>query len=410
MAHGGDAVGHYEGKAIFVPGALPGEIVRAEIVQDKGRYARARLVEVVRPSPERVEPRCPHAPPRATHRACGGCQWQYMAYEAQLRLKTGIVREQLQRLGGLADPPVSPIIPSPAPWMYRNHAEFSTTPQGWLGFFDASGQHVTPIAECHIIEPALANVYDALDFEMPELVRLSLRKGAADDDVMLVFETRDEQPPELETDLSLSASLLTQDGECIALFGNSHIQFQISNIQYRISPSTFFQVNTAQAGTLAGLVSEFLDLKGGETVLDAYCGAGLFTAVAAERAGHVIGIEASPFACDDLEHNLAESDNVSLYQGQVGDVLPDLSDSLDAAVLDPPRGGCEPDALDALIAKAPPRIVFVSCDPATLARDIKQLVGAGYQVERVQPVDMFPQTFHIETCVRLSLAQAAQVW
>jgi 23S rRNA (uracil1939-C5)-methyltransferase len=402
IAHGGDAVGHDNGKAVFVPYAIPGEVVRVEIVQDKGRYARARLVQVVRPSPDRVEPRCPHAPPQGK---CGGCQWQHIAYQAQLRLKAEIVREQLQRLGGLADPPVAPVVPSPSPWMYRNHVEFSTTPDGQLGFFDTSGQRVTPIAECHIIEPALADVFDALDFEMPELIRLSLRKGSAGDDVMLAFETEDDEAPELETDLPLSASLLTEDGETIPLLGNTSIQFEISNLEFQISPASFFQVNTAQAETLARLVTEFLDLKGGESVLDAYCGAGLFTAAIVAQAGRVVGIEASPSACADFQRNLAGAQNVSLHQGEVGQVLPALPDRFDAIVLDPPRGGCEPGALDALVAKAPRRIVFVSCDPATLARDIKRLTGAGYQVQRVQPVDMFPQTYHIETVVELILPQ-----
>ncbi len=401
LAHGGDAVGHYQGQAIFVPFAIPGEIARVEIVQNKSRYARARLIELVRASPHRGQPRCPHAPP---HGHCGGCQWQHIAYPAQLRFKENIVQEQLQRLGGLANPPMQPILPSPTPWLYRNHIEFSTTPEGTLGFFDTTGRRVTPIDECHIIEPALADVFDALDFDLPELARLSLRKGSADDDVMLIFETKNDEPPDLETDLPLSAALMLENGEVVSLFGNLHVEFQIANFRFQISPGTFFQVNTPQAETLVRIVKEFLDLAGGETVLDAYCGAGLFSAALAEKAGHVIGIEESPSACDDFERNLSEADNISLFEGKVSDALPEISDKLDAAVLDPPRGGCEPGALDALIAKQPRRIAFVSCDPATLARDLGQLSSAGYRVERVQPVDIFPQTFHIETCVKLALA------
>ncbi len=399
IAHGGEAIGRHEGKIIFVPYALPGERVRVEIVQDRRRYARARMVDLIRPAPDRVTPRCLHAPPRGL---CGGCQWQHSDYTAQLRFKAIIVREQLQRLGGLVHPPVTPVLPSPAIWEYRNHVEFSTTPEGRIGFYDADGEHIIPIAECHIIEPALATALDALDFELPELTRLGLRKGSADDDVMLIFETQDDEPPELETDLPLSACWLTPAGEVIPLVGHSSITFHISRFTYRVSPPTFFQVNTAQAETLVRLALEFLDLKGGETVLDAYCGAGLFSAALAEKAGHVIGIEASPWACDDWEHNLARYEHVSLYEGPVSRVLPELSDKLDAAVLDPPRGGCEPGALDALIAQRPRRIVFVSCDPATLARDLRSLCSAGYRVERIQPVDMFPQTYHIETVVQIS--------
>ncbi|MBN1890658.1 MAG: class I SAM-dependent RNA methyltransferase [Thermoflexales bacterium] len=398
MAHGGEAVGHYEGKAIFVPYAIPGELVRAEIVQDKGRYARARLLDIVRPSPERVTPRCPHAPPNGQ---CGGCHWQHIAYEAQLRFKANTVREQLQRLGGLADPPPVTTLRAPSAWLYRNHAEFSFTPEGHVGFFDPAGRRVTPIRQCHLLEPALAELFQAMTLDMPELTRLGLRKGSADDDIMLILETQDDQPPGLETDLPLSACLLTKDGQLVQFLGRAQITYCVLRIAYHVSPPTFFQVNTAQAERLVSLVSEFLDLSGGETVLDAYCGAGLFTAAVAARAAHVVGIEASPWACRDFEQNLAGADNVTLIEAEVGHALPELADRFEAVVLDPPRGGCEGGVIEALIAKAPRRIVFVSCDPATLARDLKRLLQAGYQLERLAALDMFPQTFHVETCVKL---------
>jgi 23S rRNA (uracil1939-C5)-methyltransferase len=398
MAHGGEAVGRWEGKAVFVPYAIPGELVKVEIVRDKGRYARARLLDVVRPSPERVTPRCPHAPP---HGRCGGCHWQHIAYEAQLRFKADTVRQQVQRLGSMAAPPPVTTLPSPSAWQYRNHVEFSLTPEGRLGFFDPAGRRVVPIRQCQLLEPALAEIFEAMTLDTPGLTRLGLRKGSADDDVMLTFESQDDELPALETDLPLSACLLTQSGELIQFLGNAQIEFRVSSFEFHVSPPTFFQVNTAQAERLLSLANEFLDLGGGETVLDAYCGAGLFTAALAERAGQVVGIEASPWACRDFEQNLAGVDNVTLIEAEVGQALPELEGRFDAVVLDPPRGGCEPGVIEALVDKAPRHIVFVSCDPATLARDLKHLLQAGYRLERLQALDMFPQTFHVETCAKL---------
>ena len=430
IAHGGAALGRHEGRVIFVPYALPGETACVEITEDKGRYAFARLVEVLEPSPDRVAPPCPYFGPTG----CGGCQWQHAAYEAQLRFKAKIVADQLTRIGSIAEPPVHPTLPDGTGWAYRNHAQFHPAPGGGLGFqgvsvgrprgrglraegrgqglqaedhnarpepapdeVEGQGQRVVVVDECLILHPLLSELYATLDLDLPGLLRLSLRAGTETGDSMLIFETEDDLPPSLESDLPVSCVLLLSDGRHANLIGNNYITEIVAGRAYRISAPSFFQVNTPQAAQLVRLVTEYLDLRGGETVLDGYCGVGLFTAHLAERAGLVIGVELAPAAVADLLENTAEFDNVELIEGPVEAVLPDLDVPLDAAVVDPPRAGVDRFALDALVAHRPARVVYVSCDPATLARDTRRLARAGYRLVEVQPVDMFPQTYHVES-------------
>jgi 23S rRNA (uracil1939-C5)-methyltransferase len=393
ITHGDAALGRHEGRAVFVPYALPGETVRAEIVEDKGRYANARLVEVLEPSPDRVEPPCPYFGADG----CGGCQWQHADYQAQLRFKAEIVADQLARIGKIADPTVRPAIPDPSGWAYRNHAQFHPAPGGALGFQAAASNRTVAIDECPILHPLLADLYATLDLELEGLLRLSLRAGTQTGDRMLVFEMNDDLPPSLESDLPVSCVLLLSDGQHVNLIGSNHIAEVVAGRAYRISAPSFFQVNTPQAEQLVQLVTGYLDLKGSEVVLDAYCGVGLFTARLAERVGLVVGIELAPAAVEDLLENTAEFDNVDVIEGPVEAVLPDLDMAFDAAVVDPPRAGLDRLALDALVEHRPARLAYVSCDPATLARDAGRLTAAGYRLVEVQPVDLFPQTYHVES-------------
>jgi len=413
IAHGGAALGRHEGRVIFVPYAMPGETVRVEITQDKERYAFARLVEVVEPSPNRVAPPCPYFGPTG----CGGCQWQHVDYLTQLQFKAEIVADQLARIGGIADPVVHPTLPDPSGWAYRNHAQFHPAPDGGLGFQRVStggpqrqqgGQkgesidteqdpNVIAVDECLILHPLLSDVYATLDLDLPDLLRLSLRAGTATGERMLVFEMEDDLPPALEIDLPVSCVLLLSDGQHANLIGSNYFTEIVADRPYRISAPSFFQVNTPQAEQLVRLVMEYLDLREHETVLDAYCGVGLFTIHLAKRAALVVGVEATPSAVADLLENTADTDNVEVIEGPVEAVIPDLDVPVDAAVVDPPRAGLDRFALDALVEHRPTRLVYVSCDPATLARDAKRLGRAGYHLVEVQPVDMFPQTYHIES-------------
>jgi len=393
MAHGGAALGRHEGKVVFVPYALPGETVRVEVVDDRGRYAHARLLEVLEPSPDRVPPPCPYFGPRG----CGGCQWQHIAYEAQLRLKGGVVADQLARIGHIAGPPVRPTLPDPTGWAYRNQARFHPAPEGGLGFRAGSSHRVVTVEECPVLHPLLAELYDALDLDLPGLLALTLRAGTATGDRMVVLEMEGDEPPSLATDLPVSCVLLLADGRHANLVGRNYLTETVAGRTYRISAPSFFQVNTPQAAQLVRLVLEYLDPQGGEVVLDGYCGVGLFTLPLAERAGLVVAVEWSAPAVEDLLENTAGMENVEVVEGPVEAVLADLEGPLDAALVDPPRTGLEREALDGLVAAGPRRIVYVSCDPATLARDGRRLVQAGYRLVEVQPVDMFPQTYHIET-------------
>ena len=400
MAHGGTALGRYEGRAIFVPYAIPGETVRVTLVEDKRRFAHARLLEVLAESPDRIPPRCPHFGPGR----CGGCQWQHITYPAQLRWKREVLRDQLRRIGGFENPPVLETLPSPSPWGYRNRLTLHALPDGRLGLRRSNSHEIEPIQECAIADPRLMDLLSSLDLELPGLQRLTLRAGAAEDDLMLVFETEDDAPPALEADFPLSCVLLLEDGTPVNLIGRNYVTEIVASYPYRVTAGRFFQVNTGVAETLLRLVSEWLAPDETMTVLDAYCGVGLFTLPLAERAGYVVAVEADPWAVEDLLVNTADQENVEVIEGSVEAVLSDLDVTFDGVVVDPPRAGLDVVVVEALAGMRPDRIVYVSCDPATLARDLKRLTDRGYRLVQVQPVDMFPQTYHIESVSLLTWA------
>ncbi len=400
MAHGGSALGRHEGRTIFVPYGLPGERITARITQDKGRYAYAEGIMLFDPSPDRVRPRCPHFGPHK----CGGCHWQHIDYAAQVRFKEQIVREQFARLGGMNNVNVQPTIPSPDEWSYRDHVTFSLTPEGKLGFVSTDNQTVIPIEECHIIRPELLDLFEQLNLEdVPNLNRVRLQVGSDSTDRLVLIGTEDDEPPEVEVDFPASVNFLLSDNEPFNLIGSTHVNYVIKGRKFRVTAGGFFQVNLPQAEKLVDLVLERLNLRGDESVLDLYSGVGLFTAFLAERAAMVTSIESYPPAVTDADDNLSEFDNIDLIEGSVEDVLENLDGSFDAAVVDPPRQGLDRDAIEALIAHKPRTVVYVSCDPATLARDAKHFVAAGYQLLEVQPLDMFPQTYHIEAVATFTL-------
>ena len=326
-----------------------------EIVAEHDRFSRARLIDVLEASADRVTPRCPHFGFEAS--ACGGCQWQHIAYEAQLRFKTQIVREQFERIGRIAGVFVHDTRPSPQVWAYRNHVRLSKAAEGALGFQAARSNRVVPIVVCHIVE-------------LPILEWLQSGESA---EVQVKLEDD-------HVDVRLS-----------------NLQLPASNIQYQLSPDSFFQVNSSLISALIEQVLAQLDPRISGTILDAYCGVGLFTRFIAPKARRVIGIESNPAAVKDAKQNLSEFSNVRLELGLVERVLPAVHDSIDAAVVDPPRAGCGPKVVKALLDHQVKRIVYVSCDPSTLARDARQLLDGGYRLIEVQPIDLFPQTYHIET-------------
>jgi len=391
LAYGGDAVGRLpDGRAVFVPFALPGERVRLEVIEEKNRYARAVLQDVLVPSPERITPRCVH------FGLCGGCHFQHIAYPAQLDAKTAILRDQLARIGGVKDPPLQPPVAS-QPWQYRNHVQFHLTPLGKLGYYTARPERVFPIQECHLPEAAIDQVWRQLDFEgLPELERVGLRLGAGDD-LQLILESREIQPPDLQVeDLPLSAVHLSPAGSLV-LAGSPATFMEVSGRQFRVSAASFFQVNTAVAGEMVAHLLAHLPLGPHTVVLDVYCGVGLFSAFLAERVGQLVGIEASPDACSDFAANLDEFDNVELYEAPAEDVLPALQVRPDLVIVDPPRAGLDRRTLDGLVRLSAPTLAYVSCDPATLARDAGRLSQSGYRLQRITPFDLFPHSYHLES-------------
>ena len=402
MAHGGDAIGRHEGRAIFVPYTMPGERVRVEIVEDHKRYAHARLVEVLEPAPARGEPPCPYFGPNK----CGGCQLQHIAYPTQVQIKGRVVVDQLERIGRFDDPPVLEPIPDDTGWDYRTRALFRTTEEGHPGFLSAGSNDVYPVGDCLIVHPLLSQLYRSLRMKHPNVEKMELRVGTATGDLMVVLQTYDEEPPSLKVDFPLSIVQVRHDTTPTPLVGLDYINDVVHGREFRISATSFFQVNSVQAGRLVDLVLDALAPQGDEVVLDAYCGVGLFTAFLAEQASLVVGIELNPDAIDDAVYNLADAENVTLLEGQVEYALPEIEEELDAVVLDPPRAGVEKEVLDGLAARAPERIVYVSCDLATFARDARRLVKKGYTLAWVQPVDLFPQTYHVETVALLTRASS----
>jgi 23S rRNA (uracil1939-C5)-methyltransferase len=415
LAYGGAALGRLEdGRAVFVPFALPGETVRARIVEEKRGHVRAELVEVLEPAPERIPPKCKHFfTPLARSsgegpgvRACGGCHHQNLSYANQLKAKTEILRDQLIRIGKIEDPPVQPMIPSPQEWNYRNHVQFHLTREGKLGFFAADGAGIVPVTECHLPEAPLNELWPRLEFDPGlGLERVSLRLGA-DGETMLILES--DETPELELEADLSVVHL-REGEAVVMAGEQALTVEVRSRPFRVSAASFFQVNTAMAGKMVEHLLACLSLPPQATVLDIYCGVGLFSAFLAPLAGRVIGIESSPSACEDFAANLDEFENVELYEGAAEEILPGLAGrivNLPYAIVDPPRAGLHVRALDALQALEPGRIAYVSCDPSTLARDAHRLLDGGYRLVSVTPFDLFPQTYHIES---ISLFEKGQV-
>jgi 23S rRNA (uracil1939-C5)-methyltransferase len=391
-AYGGESIGRLpDGRAVFVPFTIPGEKARIELVEEKRGYARARLLEVLEPSPQRSTPRCSH------FGLCGGCHYQHMPYLAQLAAKTAILRDQLERIGGLKAPLIQPAIASPQEFQYRNHVQFHLTPQGKLGYHRPRSEAVFAIQECHLPEPALNELWPQLDFEaLAEIERIGLRLGA-EDDIQVILESRNSLPPDLSVvELPISVVHLSPAGAQV-LAGSPDITISVLGRLFRVSAGSFFQTNTAIAQAMVEHVLAILALDRTAVALDVYCGVGLFSAFLAPRVERLIGIEVSPSATDDFSANLDEFDNVELYEAPAEIVLPGLDFQPDVILVDPPREGIGRNALDGLLRLASSRLVYVSCDPATLGRDSRRLAAGGYALEQVTLFDQFPQTYHIES-------------
>ncbi len=391
LAYGGDAMGRLEdGRAIFVPFGLPGERVRVRLTEEKRGFARGELVEVLEASAQRITPRCIH------FGLCGGCHYQNLPYEEQLKAKADILRDQLTRIGRIENPPVRDTVPSPSPWNYRNHVQFHLTQDGKLGYMTAGHPRVFAIRECHLPEGSIDSLWPQLEFEPGmDLERVSVRSGT-DEDMMLVLESDSPEPPELEIEAGISITHIFEENT-VVIAGNDHVITKVLDREFRVSAASFFQVNTAMAGKMVEHLLATLPGSLSTMLLDVYCGAGLFSAFFAPRCERVIGIESSASACEDFAFNLDEFENVDLYEGLAEEVIPYLEAQPDVVLVDPPRAGLEKRVVDGLLQLKPANIAYVSCDPSTLARDAARFISGGYRLKDITPFDLFPQTFHIES-------------
>lgn len=442
LAYGGDAVGRHKGRAIFVPGGIPGERVRIRVVSEHKNFSRAALVEVVQPSPDRVAPRYPELA------ESGGFQWQHIVYPAQLSWKTHIVRQLMQRVGRFAQPPVLPAIGMPEGsdlWRYRTVAQFAVGPDGAIGFRRANSRDVLDMPTCPLVHPALDTLYQtirawirghwggaAASYSERFTVRVAANAPVSTDGAttadgygLLTIEARSASAfADVENVAALAETMRAEipglagvvllgipgsQGRVIA--GQDFIYERVWDKTFRVSAGSFFQVNAAQTPTLVREARSAAQLTPADHLVDGYSGVGLFSLILADDVAHVHAIESQPSAVSDARASalLNHSGNVTATEGVLERVLGTLHpprDRVDVMLVDPPRAGCHPRALGEIQRLAPRAFVYVSCDPSTLARDLRVMCDNGYQLVSVQPVDMFPFTTHIECVARCERMRA----
>ena len=444
LGNEGEGVGHtQDGYTVFVKDALPGDVIRAKLMKCKKQYAFGRLVEILTPSKDRVKAVCEKA------RVCGGCQIQEIAYEKQLEFKADKVKSNLVRIGGVKNPPMEPIIGMDDPWRYRNKAQFpiGRTKEGKIvaGFYAGRTHAIVPVPDndcvlgrevnARILDKVIAHMetYDIEPYDEATgtgLVRhVLIRCGYATDEIMVCLVVNGTKIPEedaladslmeipgmtsimLNTNMDQTNVILGDQVRTIR--GESYIIDHIGDVKFCISPLSFYQVNPVQTEKLYRKALEYAGLTGKETVWDVYCGIGTISLFLAREAKKVYGVEIVPDAIEDAKRNAALNDihNVKFFVGKAEDVLPKQYEKhqiyADVIVVDPPRKGCEQAVLDTILKMRPKRVVYVSCDSATLARDIKTLAEDGYVLKAVTPVDQFCHTAHVES---VSLLVCGQMW
>lgn len=391
IAQGGDGVGRWEGRVVFVEGGLPGEQVRVDIREKKEAYARGSLAAVLVAAAERVAPRDPDA----DHMA-----WQHVEYSAQLRFKQQILAEQLVKIGGLTDPVVDDIVPASQPWGYRSSARIHVQ-NGELGYYRAGTRELRPFTGDPLLAPQLSSALEALRLLIDDGDRVDeVALRASESDGYAIAALRGKADMKMLAHRWMTrAPQLAGVAQPSGDVGKVEIVEELGGVTFLLRPEAFFQVNLASAAALLELVKAGLQLQGEERLFDLYCGVGTFALPLARNAARVTGIEEFAGAVRTAERT-AEANkltNTRFRAGPVERVLADFQHGAEAIVLDPPRRGCHPRALDGILRLSPQRIAYVSCHPGTLARDLKTLVAGGYTVTRVTPVDLFPQTPHVES-------------
>ena len=401
MAHGGRAMGRHKGRVVFVPYAIPGERIEARMTGRSGGVTFAEGRRLLAASADRVWPQCRHFGPGR----CGQCHWQHIDYAAQLLLKQDVLADQLARIGGFNDAQVLPTIPAPATQGYSWQLAMRVDRQGQPGLAsDVPGRVVLP-EECHVAHPDLLELLGALDLQITGLREMQLLRGHGGD-LMLLLTMKDDQAPELHSDLPASVNMLLAGGEPVNLIGAAHLLRDVVGHTFRVTAGSSFRAHDAMLPQLAALVRELLAPAPGEHVLDLYAGVGCFSAFLAADAGLITLVESFPPAVTDAESNLVAFNNIDLIEGRVEDVLPELEMPADAAVIDPPRDGLSTEAIETLVKTELRRLVYVSGDAATLARDAKRLCARGWQLRQVQPLDLEPLTWRINAVALLERSRA----
>ena len=447
----GEGIGHVDGYTLFIKDAVIGDVVEAKVMKAKKNYGYARLMKVITPSEYRVEPKCAFA------RRCGGCQIQEMSYDRQLVFKDQKIRGNLERIGGFTkeqiDAVMQPVVGMEHPFGYRNKAQFpfGTDKEGnpITGFYAGRTHDIIANTNCalgveqnkEILEIILQymreNKIKSYDEKTGKgLIRHALiRYGFKTKEIMVCLVINGKKLPkaerliekliQIEGMTSITISPNTRRDNVIMgdsyeiLWGQGYITDYIGNVKYQISPLSFYQVNPVQTEKLYGLALEYADLKGDETVWDLYCGIGTISLFLAQKAKQVYGVEIVPQAIDDAKENakINAIDNAEFFVGKAEEVLPEYyaeyerehngeTAHADVIVVDPPRKGCDETLLETIVKMQPEKVVYVSCDSATLARDLKYLCANGYEIKMCRGVDQFPQSVHVETVVLLSHKKA----
>ena len=443
----GEGIGHVDGYTLFIKDAVIGDVVEAKVMKAKKNYGYARLMKVITPSEYRVEPKCAFA------RRCGGCQIQEMSYDRQLVFKDQKIRGNLERIGGFTKEQIEavmqPVVGMEHPFSYRNKAQFpfGTDKEGnpITGFYAGRTHDIIANTDCalgvdqnrEILEIILQymreNKIKSYDEKTGKgLIRHALiRYGFKTKEIMVCLVVNGKKLPkaerliekliQIEGMTSITISPNTRRDNVIMgdsyeiLWGQGYITDYIGNVKYQISPLSFYQVNPVQTEKLYGLALEYADLKGDETVWDLYCGIGTISLFLAQKAKQVYGVEIVPQAIDDAKENakINAIDNAEFFVGKAEEVLPEYyaeyerehngeTARADVIVVDPPRKGCDETLLETIVKMQPEKVVYVSCDSATLARDLKYLCANGYEITVCRGVDQFPQSVHVETVVLLS--------
>jgi 23S rRNA (uracil1939-C5)-methyltransferase len=440
---GGQMLARLSGQVVFVHGGIPGEAVTVGEPLPKRGYLEADASSVVRIAEARVEPPCPYfgengrergsltAPAHERGPVCGGCQYQHIGYEKKLSIKFQVIREQLRRVGKILDAPLHDVVPSPSPFHYRNKASWLVTEDGELAYHEARSHQAVAISECHLLAKGVHRVLDDLRIASAELGFGGLVRGiearvlpAGDGERGSLLLTIDPATTDAEV-TALSDALLeacptihgvtavstNRESAAVTLAGDARMHADFGQERFWLSPTTFFQVNGAVADKLSQTVLGLLGPLEGKLIVDVFSGAGMFALPIARQADAVIAIEVDAVAVADARETMADYgiENVTLLQGDAGFNLRSLlPGSAHAVIVDPPRTGCSPEVLRQLARVKAPRLIYVSCDPATLARDLRFLIDHGYQLESVQPYDLFPQTSHIESVSALKLPRKFQ--